>query len=131
LDTAHVSLEGRTRDVSESGVLLSVDGSDLPVGKGVRLTLVHPDTGERVEVQGRVARHVEGAGTGAAVAIDFEVGTPANALSGFVRDVQALEARRGARGIAGAIEELGMGNLLQMFGPVSRGGTRHGRPRAG
>jgi hypothetical protein len=123
LETAHVSLEGRTRDLSESGVLLSVDGSDLPVGKGVRLTLLHPDTGERMEVQGRVARHVEGPGTVAAVAIDFEIGRSASALSGFVRDVHALEARRGARGIAGAIEELGMGNLLQMFGQLSRGGT--------
>jgi Tfp pilus assembly protein PilZ len=123
LETNHVSLDGRTRDLSESGVLLSMDGSDLPVGKGVRLTLVHPDTGERVEVQGRVARHVEASGTVAAVAIDFESAGPAAALSGFVRDVHALEARRGARGIAGPIEELGMGNLLQMFGQFSRGGT--------
>lgn len=123
LETNHVSLDGRTRDLSESGVLLSVDGNDLPVGKGVRLTLVHPDTGERVEVQGRVARHLEASGTVAAVAIDFEPGSPATALSGFVRDVQALEARRRARGISGAIEELGMGNLLQMFGQFSRGGT--------
>jgi Tfp pilus assembly protein PilZ len=123
LETTHVSVEGRTRDLSESGVLLSVDGSDLPVGKGVRLTLLHPDTGERVEVEGRVARHVEGSGTVAAVAIDFEIGGSATALAGFVRDVQALEARRRARGIAGAIEELGMGNLLQMFGQLSRGGT--------
>jgi Tfp pilus assembly protein PilZ len=123
LETTHVSLDGRTRDLSESGVLLSVDGNDLPVGKSVRLTLLHPDTGESVEVQGRVARHIEASGTVAAVAIDFESAGPAVALSGFVREVHALEARRGARGIAGPVEEIGMGNLLQMFGQFSRGGT--------
>ena len=107
----------------ESGVLLSVDGSDLPVGKPVRLTLVHPDTGEIHEVSGRVARHVAGEGTVAAVAIDFEAPGDAATLAGFVRDVHALEARRSARGIAGAIEELGIGNLVQMFGKFSRAGT--------
>ena len=123
LESAHVSLAGRTRDLSESGVLLSVDGSDLPVGKTVRLTLVHPDTGERHEVSGRVARHVAGEGTVAAVAIDFEAPGDAATLAGFVRDVHALEARRSERGIAGPIEELGIGNLIQMFGKFSRAGT--------
>jgi Tfp pilus assembly protein PilZ len=123
LETSHLSLEGRTRDLSESGVLLSVDGSDLPVGKAVQLTLVHPDTGERYEVQGRVARHVAGSGTVAAVAIDFEAPGDAANLAGFVRDVHALDARRRERGIAGPIEELGIGNLIQMFGKFARAGT--------
>jgi len=122
LETTHVSLDGRTRDLSESGVLLSVDGSDLPIGKPVRLTLVHPDTGERLEVEGRVARHVAGAGTVAAVAIDFDPASAAG-LGGFVRDVHALEARRRERGIAGAIAELGMGNVIQMFGKFASTGT--------
>jgi Tfp pilus assembly protein PilZ len=123
LESTTVSLDGRTRDLSEAGALLSVDGSDLPIGKAVRLTLVHPDTGEIFEVQGRVARHVEGSGTVAAVAIEFEGGAPPAEMAGFVRDVQALEARRRERGIAGPIEELGMANLLQMFGKFARAGT--------
>jgi Tfp pilus assembly protein PilZ len=123
LDATHVSLEGRTRDLSESGVLLSVDGSDLPVGKKVQLTLVHPDTGEPFEVSGRVARRLEAPGTVAAVAIDFEPGEAGAGFERFVRDVHGAEARRQARGIAGAIEELGMDNLIQMFGKFSRGGT--------
>jgi Tfp pilus assembly protein PilZ len=123
LETTHVSLHGRTRDLSESGVLLSVDGNDLPLGKPVLLTLVHPDTGERFEVRGRVARRVEAPGTVAAVAIDFETSDGAASLAGFVRDVQALEARRRAGGISGSIGELGMGALIQMFGKFSRAGT--------
>jgi Tfp pilus assembly protein PilZ len=122
LESAHVSLDGHTRDLSEAGVLLSVDGSDLPLGKTVRLTLVHPDTGESFEVQGRVARHVAGEGTVAAVAIDFDAGS-AGGLGSFVRDVHALDARRRERGIAGPIEELGMGNVIQMFGKFASRGT--------
>jgi Tfp pilus assembly protein PilZ len=124
LDTTQLSLEGRTRDLSEQGVLLSVDGSDLPLGKSVRLTLVHPDTGERLEVTGRVARRVEAPGTVAAVAVDFENGRETRTkLTGFVREVRALEARRRARGISGTIEELGIANLIQMLGKFSRAGT--------
>jgi hypothetical protein len=123
LDTTHVSLEGHTRNLSETGVLLSVDGSDLPVGKKVQLTLVHPDTGEPFEVHGRVARKIEAPGTVAAVAIDFEPGAAGVGFGGFVREVHAAQERRRARGIAGAIEELGMDNVIQMFGKFSRGGT--------
>jgi Tfp pilus assembly protein PilZ len=123
LESAQVSLAGRTRDLSENGVLLSVDGSDLPVGKPVRLSLVHPDTGEIQEVAGRVARHVAGEGTVAAVAIEFDGSGGGATLGSFVRDVQALEARRGERGISGPIEVVGIGNLIQMFGKFARAGT--------
>jgi Tfp pilus assembly protein PilZ len=121
VETSHFTLDGSTRDLSENGVLLSVDGSDLPVGKAVRLTLVHPGSHESFELSGRVARHVEGEGTVAAVAIELDGGGAG--FEGFVRDAQAVDARRRERGIAGSIEELGMGNLVQMFGKFSRAGT--------
>jgi hypothetical protein len=121
VETSHFTLDGSTRDLSENGVLLSVDGSDLPVGKAVRLTLVHPESHESFELSGRVARHVEGEGTVAAVAIELD-GAGAG-FEGFVRDAQAVDVRRRERGIAGSIEELGMGNLVQMFGKFSRAGT--------
>jgi hypothetical protein len=89
----------------------------------VQLSLVHPDTGETLEVRGRVARRVEAPGTVAAVAIDLEPGEAALGFGSFVREVHAAEARRQAAGIAGAIAELGMDNLIQMFGKFSRGGT--------
>jgi Tfp pilus assembly protein PilZ len=121
VETPHLTLDGSTRDLSENGVLLSVDGSDLPVGKEVRLTLVHPDSHERFEVSGRVARHLEGKGTVAAVAIELAGDAPG--FDELVRDAHAVDARRRARGIAGSIEELGMGNLVQMFGKFARAGT--------
>ena len=42
LDTQSFSLDGRTRDLSQTGVLVSADGSELPIGKLIRLELEHP-----------------------------------------------------------------------------------------
>ena len=124
LDASHVSLDGRTRDISESGVLVSVDGSDLPLGKEVRLGLVHPETGEQLDVKGHVVRHIEAAGTVAAVGVEFDPGKDTQVrIVDFVRDAQATEQDRRDAGIAGVIEELGMANLLQMFGKSSQQGT--------
>ncbi len=120
----HVNLEGRTRDLSESGVLISADGSDLPLGKRVKLELEHPQTGSRIEVSGEVSRHLETEGTVAAVGILFEPPPEQRReLRSFVNEVKRSEAERAASGITGRIEELGMASLLQMLGQSSPQGT--------
>jgi Tfp pilus assembly protein PilZ len=122
--TTHVNLEGRTRDLSETGVLISADGSDLPLGKPIELELQHPVSGERIAVRGKVARHIQTEGTVAAVGITFD--TPAersSELREFVRDVKRAEAERAAAGITGRVEELGMASLIQMLGQSSPHGT--------
>lgn len=124
LDAAHISLDGRTRDISEKGVLLSADGNDLPIGKKVTLALTHPQTGERLTIDGTVARHVESHGTVGAVGIAFDRSLDGDEhLRSFIREVQAAEKERRDAGISGVIEELGMANLLQMFGQSSPCGT--------
>ena len=52
VDARSMSLEGRTRDLSEVGVLISADASDLPIGKAVKLELAHPVSGDRLECRG-------------------------------------------------------------------------------
>ncbi len=124
LDSTNFSLDGRTRDISETGVLISADGSELPIGKGIQLELQNPETGERFAVSGTVSRHIEGDGTVAAVGVDFN---PTEAqkelLEGFVGDAKRVEAARAEGGITGRIEELGMGNLVQMLSASSQVGT--------
>ena len=124
LDSTNFSLGGRTRDLSETGVLVSADGSELPIGKEVSLELQHPETGETIEVSGVVSRHIEGEGTVAAVGINFE---PEEAkrekLQAFIGDAKRVEAKRAASGITGRIEELGMANLIQMLSASSEIGT--------
>jgi Tfp pilus assembly protein PilZ len=124
LQTTHVDLEGRTRDLSETGVLVSADGSDLPLGKPVELELQHPVSGERIAVRGKVARHIQTEGTVAAVGITFDMPVERSSeLREFVRDVKRAEAERAAAGISGRIEELGMASLIQMLGQSSPLGT--------
>jgi hypothetical protein len=124
LQATHVSLEGRTRDLSETGVLISADGSDLPLGKAVELELQHPESGERLAVRGKVSRHVESDGTVAAVGVHFDPPPErASELRNFVSDIKRVESERARTGIAGRIEELGIANLIQMLGQSSPLGT--------
>jgi Tfp pilus assembly protein PilZ len=124
LDGANARIEGVTRDLSETGALISADASEFPVGKQVRLSLQHPSGGERFEVGGRVVRHVETEGTVAAVSVLFDV--PADQkdeLAALVQAAQNAHQERAASGISGRIEELGMPSLIQMLGRSSPLGT--------
>jgi Tfp pilus assembly protein PilZ len=124
LASSRVRLEGRTRDLSETGALISADASELPLGKQVELELQHPESGERLTVRGRVARHVETEGTVAAVGLQFEEPDERKSeLRNFVAEVKRAESERARSGIAGSIEELGMPNLIQMLGRSSPSGT--------
>ena len=124
LAATHVQLEGRTRDLSETGVLISADGSELPLGKSVELELQHPGSGERFTVRGKVSRHVETEGTVAAVGLQFEEPPERKSeLRNFVNDVKRAESERARMGISGRIEELGIANLIQMLGQSSPLGT--------
>jgi hypothetical protein len=124
LDGANARVEGVTRDLSETGALISADASELPPGKSVRLALQHPETGDRVEVDGRVMRHVETDGTVAAVSVHFDVPEERKPeVAALVRAAKNAHAQRSARGISGRIEELGMPSLVQMLGRSSPRGT--------
>jgi hypothetical protein len=124
LDATNVSFEGHTRDLSETGVLISADGSELPIGKVIQLELQHPETGERIEVSGTVTRHIEGDGTVAAIGVNFELEEGQESfVHEFVGQAKRVEAMRSAAGISGRIEELGMPNLMQMLCSSSPAGT--------
>ncbi|MBW2240813.1 MAG: PilZ domain-containing protein [Deltaproteobacteria bacterium] len=124
LATSDFHVDGLTRDLSESGVLISADASEIPLGKQVKLRLQSPNSGDHIEVTGRVSRHVEADGTVAAVGVKFESSeSEADLIADFVEDVRANAAERQEAGISGQIEELGMPNLVQMLGNTSPKGT--------
>jgi len=124
LDGASGRIQGVTRNLSETGALISADASELPPGKAVRLRLRNPGTGEPVDVPARVARHIEVEGTVAAVGVDFEVPPDQKPdLAALVRAAERAHQERTAGGISGRIEELGMPNLIQMLGRSSPHGT--------
>jgi type IV pilus assembly protein PilZ len=120
----HATFEGLTRDLSETGVLISMDASGLPLGKAVRLELTHASSGERLALAGTVSRHVQGEGAAVAVALRFEPdAAEAHRIAAFVAGVKQSEVERMIGGISGVIEELGMQNLLQMLCKSSPAGT--------
>ena len=124
LDGESARVEGVTRDLSETGALISADASELPPGKTVRLQLRNPETGDPLEVRGRVSRHVEAPGTVAAVSVEFEVPAERRSeLAALVRAAEQVHQKRAAAGISGRVEELGMPSLIQMLGRSSPQGT--------
>ena len=119
-----VRLTGRSRDLSHSGVLLSIDGPPVAVGKRVQLTVEHPTFDERMTIPADVVRHVDVEGTVTALACMFcPHPDDAAEVVFFVDDIQASEHARRLRGVTGAIGELGITNVIQVFGGCTRSGT--------
>jgi Tfp pilus assembly protein PilZ len=116
-------LHARSRDLSVSGVLLSVDGAALPVGHVVRLAIVHPNNGDALEVGGTVVRHVEAEGFVAAVAIRFDVAEPSAPFEWFVTDVRRAHEARQRDGIHQALDPSGAAAALRLLAGVTARGT--------
>lgn len=117
------SLRARTRDVSTTGMLLSVEGDELPVGREVQVSIVHPTTGEQLTVAAKVVRHLEKDGVVGAVAVEIAGSALTEKVETFVSDVQETDAMHRSAGIRGPLEELGGASLLQMFAALSKRGT--------
>ena len=117
------ALTGRTRDLSPTGLLVSVEGEELPVGRDVCVELTHPKSGEVLELSAKVVRHVEGEGVVPAVALSLLPGAKHADLGRFVAEVKQIDAERQLGGIRGPLEELGGASMLQMFAALSKQGT--------
>lgn len=119
-----VSLRGRTRNLSRSGVLLSIDGEQLAEGREVHIALIHPRTGEALTIPGKVARRLAGEGAICAVAIALQPGAEIRERFGeFVDEIHEIERGYRERGIRGPLQELGAVSLLQMFPALAPRGT--------
>jgi Tfp pilus assembly protein PilZ len=131
IDGESGQVAGHTRDLSRSGVLVSVPGEGVPVGETVRLSLTHPTSGESMEVDGRVVRDIQGDGVVSGLGIAFEPDENERAdLERFVEGVQSTEHTRRLGGISGEIAEVGIQNLVQMFMSTMPTGTltlQHGQ----
>jgi Tfp pilus assembly protein PilZ len=124
IDGKAVQVTGHTRDLSRSGVLVSVPGKGAPVGEKVRLSLTHPTSGESMEVDGLVVRDIraESGVSGLGIAFEPEEGERAD-LEHFVDGIQSTEHARRLGGITGEIAEVGIQNLAQMFMSTLPAGT--------
>jgi len=117
-------ITGRTRDLSHSGVLMSIDGPPVALSRPVTVTLEHPTFEERLAVPARVVRHLDVEGAVTALACEFAPPVErVKEVVSFIEDVQTSEHARRLRGVTGAIGELGIINVIQVFGGCTRSGT--------
>ncbi len=119
-------IEGRTRDLSITGVLVSIGNAPpIEIGEPVRVWIANPETGVEREILGKIARHVKGEGDVVrAIGVQFYVrDSEQKAVEQFLRDLRATEHSRHLGGIQGEISELGLVNLVQTFGLAAREGT--------
>jgi hypothetical protein len=116
-------LKARTRDVSTSGMLLTVDADELPLGREVQVSMVHPTTGEQLTLPAKVVRHLEKDGVVGAVAVEIASQALNDQVERFVAEVQEVDAKQRSSGIRGPLDELGGASLLQMFSALSKRGT--------
>jgi Tfp pilus assembly protein PilZ len=115
----------RTRDLSHSGVLLAIEGEVPAIGENLLLRLFHPYRGQEIDVSGTVVRYADdGNGTVSAFGLRFD-GDPTSdrRITDFVDEAGARGHPKRLSGITGRISELGIQNLIQMFGAWSPRGT--------
>lgn len=119
-------IEGRTRNLSITGVLVSIGNAPpIDIGEPVRVTITNPESGAEREILGKVARHVKGEGDVVrAIGVQFYVRDAERmTVERFLRDLRATEHTRHLGGIQGDISELGLASLIQTFGLAAREGT--------
>jgi len=117
--------EATSRDLSRTGILLSLRDERLSVGETVRICLWHPSGEPSVVIDGVVAREVRNrSGRVAAAAVAFDrsqLGDPD--VRSVIDALREAGLRSQLGGIRGSLADLGLANLLQMFGTSAPQGT--------
>jgi Tfp pilus assembly protein PilZ len=112
-------LEGHTRNVSTSGVLIALPGEVPPVGRRVKVRIRLQSARDQMKVPGMVARHLQAAGL-TCVGIAFQVPEARQPdVAVFMDRVRAVEHARRLGGINGPIADLGIRSVLGMFGSTA------------
>jgi Tfp pilus assembly protein PilZ len=125
MPTMSPPFEATSRDLSASGILLSMKSNILPLGEIVRVCLWHPSGEPSVEVDGKVVRQVPNKkGRIAAVAVAFDRNQAADpTINSVITGLREAGHRSRLGGISGSLTDLGLANMLQMFGSSAPQGT--------
>jgi Tfp pilus assembly protein PilZ len=125
MPTMSPPFEATSRDLSATGILLTVKEIALPIGEVVRTCLWHPSGSPSIEIDGQVVRQVRNKSDEiAAVAIAFDRAQLADhRVSDVIEALRQAGHRSRLGSISGSIADLGLANMLQMFGTSVPQGT--------
>ena len=125
LSSAEGEVAVRSRDLSYTGVLLTLEGGSLPApGEKVRLVLLHPVSHRPLDIAGTVSRHVESKGRVPALAVAFcDDAAAREEVQRFIDDLRAASHARRLAGTRGRIEDLGLACLAERFAATAPRGT--------
>jgi hypothetical protein len=112
-----------TIDLSESGALLPAGEDPLPIGDRVRLSLVHPRTGEQLEVEARVVRHDVSQGRVEHIAVEFASDLEQGVGRSFLDSSVAAAHARALGRVEGDLAAMNAAALLQMLPSSAPEGT--------
>jgi len=123
-------LDGRTRNLSASGLLFAIEGVSLEKkavrkGQAVTVFLKHPETLEDMVIPGTVARRLFDE-QGAVRALGVRFGDPAELpaeVRAFLTGLQRREHARSLGGVGGELEAGGCAPLLERFAQAAPEGT--------
>ena len=116
-------LDGHTRNISSSGILVALPSASVAVGHEVGVRLLKSRNSGSMEVRGVVARRSQGTGE-TCFGIEFRVDeADRDPLEQFIGRVRSTVHNRRLGGINGPIADLGMERLLGMFGSCAPEGT--------
>jgi hypothetical protein len=112
-----------TLNLSSSGALLPAGDDPPPLGDLVRLSLVHPGTGERLEVDGRVVRHELRGGKVEQVAVEFASQLSQGIEAAFLETSLAAAHARSIGRVEGDLSAMNPAGLIQMLPSSANEGT--------
>jgi Tfp pilus assembly protein PilZ len=115
--------ETHTLDLSSTGALLPAGEEPLPVGERVRLALVHPGSGEQLELEARVVRHGVRDGRVEQIAVEFAPGAHGEVARRFIDESVAASHARSLGRVEGDLAAIDPMNLLQMLPASAQQGT--------
>jgi hypothetical protein len=111
-----------TVNLSSSGALLPAGEDPLPIGDRVRLSLVHPRSGEQVAIDARVVRHELRDGKVEHIAVEFDAQLDP-AVGRFLESSLAAAHARAIGRVEGDLSAMNATSLLQMLPASAAQGT--------
>jgi len=112
-----------TVNLSTTGALLPAGENPPPIGDRVKLSLIHPRSGERLEVDARVVRHELRDGKVEHIAVEFAALLDQGIERSFLESSLAAAHARSIGRVEGDLRAMNPASLLQMLPSSAPEGT--------